>query len=161
MRRAIALLDRLIGLLPLPERFARFCVVGASGAFVSFVALAPLYWLLPAALGPWEHRLAVAGSIAIAIFNNFLLNYHWTWGDRERAATALAWFAKLARFYLVSTLAACVQWAVAVLIFERAGLQALLGPPGLYVAQATGILTAMSINYFANHLWTFARAAVR
>jgi len=61
----------------------------------------------------------------------------------------------LAKFYLVSSLAATVQWAVAVLLYEGLDLAAILGPLGLYVCQATGILTAMFINFFANHLWTF------
>ncbi|MFH1468862.1 MAG: GtrA family protein [Pseudomonadota bacterium] len=157
MTRLFALLDRLLALLPLPARFARFCVVGTSGAFVGFVSLDLLVRLFPSTWGVWEHRAAFAGSIAIAIFSNFLLNYHWTWGDRARATGALSWLAKLGRFYLVSALAASVQWIVAVELFERLHMEALMGPWGKFVAQAAGIVTAMFINFFANHLWTFKR----
>ncbi len=169
MPALLTTLDRLIDKVPVSPRFFRFCVVGTSGAVVSFVALWALNWLFPASWGAWEHRAAIAGSIAIAIFTNFLLNYHWTWGDTERATSAGNWLAKLARFYLVSAVAASIQWAVAVLLYEKTGLNAVLleqlttrlgttplvNDPGLYVAQALGIATAMFINYFANHLWTF------
>jgi putative flippase GtrA len=159
MASLFALLDRFLARLPLPTRFARFCVVGSSGAVVGFVALDLLVRAFPSGWGVWEHRLAFAGSIVIAIFSNFLLNYHWTWGDRERASGALSWLAKLGRFYLVSAVAATVQWIVAVELFERLHLEDLLGPWGKFVAQAMGILTAMFFNYFANHLWTFAKRA--
>ncbi len=155
MLSALRSLDALIDRLPISPRFFRFCVVGTSGAAVSFVSLGLLYWALPSTWGNWEHRVALAGSICIAIFSNFLLNSAWTWGDREKIATTGAWFQRLAKFYLVSSLAATVQWAVAVLLYEGLDLAAILGPLGLYVCQATGILTAMFINFFANHLWTF------
>ncbi len=167
-------LDRLIDRVPVSPRFFRFCVVGTSGAFVSFLSLWLINWMLPASWGAWEHRAALAGSIIIAIFTNFLLNYYWTWGDTERATNVTGWLAKLARFYMVSAAAASLQWAVAVLLYERTGLNralldmlggelgrtALVNEPGLYVAQALGILTAMFINYFANHLWTFRNKGV-
>ncbi len=159
MRAVFQALDGLIDRLPISPRFFRFCVVGTSGMAVSFVALGLLYWVFPQSWGVWEHRAAIAGSIAIAIFTNFLLNYYWTWGDTERAASMGGWLYKLGKFYLVSSVAASVQWGVAVVIYEQFGLDALLGPPGLYVAQATGIATAMFINFFANHLWTFSDEA--
>jgi putative flippase GtrA len=165
----LAKLDRLIDRVPVSPRFFRFAMVGASGTVVSFAALWAINWLLPSSWGAWEHRAALAGSIVVAIFTNFLLNYHWTWADTDRATGVADWFAKLGRFYLVSAVAATVQYAVALLVFERTPLNelllaasdALLGEtrlindPGLYAAQAIGIGTAMFINYFANHLWTF------
>ncbi len=169
MLGALHLFDRLIDKLPVSPRFIRFCVVGTSGMAVSFVALWLINWALPSTWGPWEHRVALAGSIVIAIFTNFLLNYNWTWGDTDRAAGLLDWFGKLGRFYRVSAVAASVQYIIAVLVFELSPLNAwllallervsgdtaIINEPGLYVAQATGIATAMFINYFANHLWTF------
>ena len=169
----ISKLDSLIDRLPVSPRFFRFCVVGTSGAAVSFASLWLINWLLPATWGAWEHRAALAGSIVIAIFTNFLLNYYWTWADTDRANGVLGWLAKLGRFYVVSAVAATVQYAVALLLFEQTGLNAallailtehlassaLINEPGLYVAQALGIVTAMFINYFANHLWTFRNRA--
>ena len=166
-------LDRLIDKVPVSPRFFRFCVVGTSGAVVSFASLWGINWLLPASWGAWEHRAALAGSIIIAIFTNFLLNYYWTWSDTDRAGSFGGWLAKLGRFYLVSAGAASVQWAVAVMLYEKTELNsallvlltehvsetALINDPGLYVAQALGIITAMFINYFANHLWTFRTKA--
>ncbi len=166
-------LDRLIDRVPVSPRFFRFCVVGTTGATVSFASLWLLNWGLPASWGAWEHRAALAGSIIIAIFTNYLLNYTWTWRDTARATSASGWLAKLGRFYLVSATAASVQYAVALLLYERTGLDALLlglldqhlgkpelvNQPGLYVAQALGICSAMFINYFANHLWTFKNRA--
>jgi putative flippase GtrA len=162
-------LDRLIDKVPVSPRFFRFCVVGTSGATVSFLSLWLINWALPASWGAWEHRAALAGSIVIAIFTNFLLNYTWTWADTDRASSPVGWLAKLGRFYVVSAVAASVQYAVALLVFEQtplnerllallvdhAGQSVLINEPGLYVAQAMGIGTAMFINYLANHLWTF------
>ncbi len=173
MLGAFTKLDRLIDRLPVSPRFFRFCVVGTSGATVSFVSLWLINWLLPASWGAWEHRTALAGSIVVAIFTNFLLNYGWTWADSDRASSALGWLAKLGRFYVVSAVAATVQYAVALLLFEQTPLDeallrlmaehtagsAFVNQPGLYVAQALGIGTAMFINYFANHLWTFRHKA--
>jgi putative flippase GtrA len=165
----LAKLDRLIDRVPVSPRFFRFCVVGASGTLVSFASLWALNWVLPSSWGAWEHRTALAGSIIVAIFTNFLLNYAWTWADTDRAGSVGGWLAKLGRFYLVSAVAASVQYAVAVLAFELTplnewlltlldsvlGRTRLVNDPGLYAAQALGIGTAMFINYFANHLWTF------
>ena len=169
----ISKLDSLIDRLPVSPRFFRFCVVGTSGAAVSFASLWLINWLLPATWGAWEHRAALAGSIVIAIFTNFLLNYYWTWADTDRASSPIGWLAKLGRFYVVSAVAASVQYMVAVLMFEltplneallalmteQLGGSRLINEPGLYVAQALGIGTAMFINYFANHLWTFRSKA--
>jgi putative flippase GtrA len=169
MLGVITKLDGLIDRLPVSPRFFRFCVVGTSGMLVSFVSLWLLNWALPSSWGAWEHRSALAGSIAIAIFSNFLLNYTWTWADTDRASSAAGWLAKLARFYMVSAVAASVQYVVALLVFELtplnawllllieriAGASALINEPGLYIATGIGIGTAMFINYFANHLWTF------
>ncbi len=169
MLGVLSTLDRLIDRVPVSPRFFRFCVVGTSGALVSFSSLWAINWLLPASWGAWEHRVALAGSIIIAIFTNFLLNYAWTWKDTDRATGVLDWLAKLGRFYVVSAVAATVQYVVALLVFERTPLNPwllelmerflgetkLVNDPGLYVATAVGIGTAMFINYFANHLWTF------
>lgn len=151
-------INRIISRIPISPRFIRFGIVGTSGVIVSFLFLTLFEFILPSSLGVWEHRLALAFSIIVAIFSNFLLNSGWTWGDREKTGS---WLARLIRFYLVSSVAAFVQWGIAVICFELVfpdlGLIEFLGRFSLYVAQATGVIMAMMINFTANHFWTFTK----
>ena len=148
------LLDRLIDRLPFSPRFFRFCVVGASGVVLNFAVLAGTWFLLPEAWGDARHRSAMALAIGVSIFTNFLLNDTWTWGDRGQT-DRLAWARRLARFYLVSLVAAALQWGVSVALYEGLELARHIGPVGLYGAQGTGIIVAMGLNFAANHMWTF------
>jgi dolichol-phosphate mannosyltransferase len=68
-------------------RFARFCVVGASGVIVDMAVL----WVLAD-----PHRQLVSVSLAkalaaeTALINNFLWNDRWTFRDRKRAGERAA-----------------------------------------------------------------------
>ena len=156
MHRWLLPIDGLIDRLPFSPRFFRFCVVGSSGVLVNFAVLALALQALPQVVS--RHRWAMAAAIIVSVFTNFLLNDGWTWRDRRRAGV-VAWFGRLWRFFLVSLLAAVVQWVAAVLLFEQLPLQQWLGGVAIYLAQATGIVIAMAINFGANHLWTFGAGA--
>ncbi len=157
VRAAFERLDRLLERLPLPARLMRFGIVGGTGVLVNLVCLALLRWAIPAlavrlgvadgTLAGWSDRLAMAGGIAVSIFTNFLLNDAWTWGDRPKGGRR-HWLQRLGKFYLVSLVAALVQWGVAVVVFEVLELW-------IYLAQLVGIGVALVINFAANHLWTF------
>lgn len=129
------------------RRFIKFCVVGASGVPVNLA----FTWLgnrLLSGVLPSHTAVALASllGIAVSIASNFLLNDLWTWGDRRQPGAARG--GRLLRFYLVSSLAAGVQFGVAMALALLLGLHYLL-------AQLAGIALAMLLNYVANHWWTF------
>lgn len=146
------------------RRFIKFMVVGASGVPVNLGTVAVATHALAGTLAP-GHRDTVAylAGIVVSIFTNFLLNNAWTWGDRT-ARDPGGFLRRLARFYVVSSLAAAVQF------FTAVGLSALMrgtdtftvvlrGEFRLYHALAplAGILLGLCINFTLNHLWTFRR----
>lgn len=139
--------DDLIGRLPVSPRFVRFCVVGGSGVAVNLAVLWLALVLLPAAWGTWQARTAQAMGILVSILTNFLLNDRWTWGDGKRGGPG-DWPRRLGMFYLVSAVAALLQWSCSVALHEWLGLR-------IYLAQAMGIVLAMGINFTMNHRWTF------
>ena len=91
-----------------------------------------------------KDALSSALGIVVSVFTNFVLNDLWTWGDRSKGS----WFSRLARYYLVSTLAGLLQFGCAM------GLRFLLDL-NLYLAQIAGIGLGTVVNYVANNLWTF------
>lgn len=146
------------------RRFVKFVVVGASGVPVNLGTVAVATHALAGTLEP-GHRDTVAylAGIVVSIFTNFLLNNAWTWGDRT-ARDPGGFLRRLVQFYVVSSVAAAVQFLTAV------GLSALMrgtdtftvalhGEFRLYHALAplAGILLGLGINFAANHLWTFRR----
>ncbi|MBN1334622.1 MAG: GtrA family protein [Deltaproteobacteria bacterium] len=152
-------LDRLVGRLPSP-RLVRFALVGTSGVAVNFAVLALLEALLPSTWGFWRHRVAMGTAIGVSVLTNFLLHDAWTWADRGKDGSTAGWLGRIGRFYVVSLLAAGLQWVVAVLTYEQAihrilALDRILGPLGPFVAQAVGIVAGTVLNFTANHLWTF------
>jgi putative flippase GtrA len=153
MRALLRKADELIEQLPVSPRFFRFCVVGGSGVAVNLAVLGSTLALLPAGWGAWQARTAQATGILVSILTNFLLNDRWTWGDRESGG-ARRWLRRLAMFYLVSALAALLQWSSSVALHEWLRLW-------IYLAQALGIVLAMGINFTMNHQWTFRRRRTR
>lgn len=143
-------IDGLIERLPFSPRFFRFCVVGTSGVGVNLLVATIAWIFLPFSLGDARHGLASALAIVASIFTNFLLNDAWTWRDRDRSTS---WWGRLGRFYLVSLLAALVQWGVSLAVYFLMG--ALVGLGALYLGQVLGIGAAMALNFVLNHRWTF------
>jgi len=148
------------------RRFIKFLVVGGSGVPVNLGFVFLTTTLIGAALSTGTRdSVAYIVGIAVSIFTNFLLNHSWTWGDRT-AGEEGHFFRRLAKFYLVSSLAAVFQFATS------AGLSTLLrdtdtftwviaGEYRLYhaVAPMAGILVGLVLNYGANNLWTFRKKA--
>lgn len=129
------------------RRFIKFCIVGGSGVPVNLVCTWGGYHQIFFALDDtWRRAAAYVLGIVVSIFTNFLLNDLWTWRDRQKAARGFA--GRMARFYLVSSMAACIQFGVAMGLSEGAGLHYLL-------AQVAGIAVAMAINFLVNNVWTF------
>jgi dolichol-phosphate mannosyltransferase len=132
---------------PAQRRFIKFCVVGASGVPVNLL----FTWLAHSILfvgltGQWRNASAYLLGIAVSILTNFLLNDVWTWGDRDKNHGSF--WSRLARFYIVCSLASVLQFGAAMALSSWAGLHYL-------VAQLIGIVLATGVNFAVNNLWTF------
>lgn len=128
------------------RRFLKFCVVGASGIPVNLL----FAWLGSQVLFGslallWRNALASLLGIVVSVFTNFVLDDVWTWGDRRKGR----FVGRMARFYLVSSLACGIQWAVAV------ALSTLVLHLRLELAQLVGIALGTAANFLLNHLWTY------
>jgi dolichol-phosphate mannosyltransferase len=129
------------------RRFIKFCLVGGSGVPVNLVFTWVGYRLLFSGLGG-EARKAAAYvlGILISILTNFLLNDLWTWRDRHKAEGRFV--GRLLRFYLVSSVAALLQFGAAMGLSVFFHLHYLL-------AQLCGIAVATAVNFVINNAWTF------
>jgi dolichol-phosphate mannosyltransferase len=146
-------LSRLI--TPERARFIRFCVVGASGVVVNLAVFSLFFEVvLTSQFGDIDTRIAVANTIGIiiSIFTNFLLNNHWTWGDRVQSDgprfLSKGFGKRLGKFYLVSSIAGAVQLGVTQIVHTNFDVMA-------QMAVLAGIAVATAINFVANNVWTF------
>ena len=129
------------------RRFIKFCIVGASGVPVNLLCTWVGYHALFSDINEsWRKGAAFLFGIVISIFTNFLLNDLWTWGDRDK--TQRGFFGRLLRFYLVSSVAAALQFGVAMALSVWLKV-------GYLLAQLAGIALATMINFVVNNLWTF------
>jgi putative flippase GtrA len=134
--------------LVMPWRFARFCIVGASGVLVNLLVL----WLgrehLFATLTPPRLRLnaALALAIAVSTLSNFLWNRFWTWRDRHHAGGARALAGQFGQYALAVLVGSGVQFL----------LTNLLSTYMYYLlANLLAIGAAAGVNFALNNLWTF------
>ena len=133
------------------RRFVKFCLVGASGVFVNlgFVWLGQV--VLFAGLEPvWRNGASFLLGVLVATFTNFLLDDSWTWADRDKGQRGF--LARMARFYLVCSIAIVIQWTAAMTL-SSFWLQM-----HYQLAQLTGIAVATGFNFVANNIWTFGGA---
>lgn len=125
-------------------RFIKFGIVGGSGVFVNQGVFFVITELL-------KLNVSIASPIAIfcAIITNFLLNYHWTWGDRKSGKISHI-FSGFGKFFLSS--------AVTALIFNYLPLLFMVNSLGWnkHVSNIIGIGIASVANFLISHLWTFA-----
>lgn len=125
-------------------RFIKFGIVGGSGVFVNQGVFALLTELL-------KQSVSIASPIAIlfAIVTNFILNYHWTWGDRKSGEMGhiLKGFSK---FFLSS--------AGTALLFNYLPLLFMVNTLGWnkHLSNIIGIGIASVANFLISHFWTFA-----
>ena len=133
------------------RRFLKFCVVGASGVPVNLFFV----WLGYNVVFPsLEDKLRTGAAfligLVVSIFTNFLLNDLWTWRDREKAAKGF--LGRMARFFVVSSAAAGIQFGTAMGLTLGLDLHYL-------VAQLIGIALATAVNFIVNNIWTFRAKA--
>ncbi len=165
------------------RRVIKFLVVGTSGVPVNLgvvwlctVMLAPALFAglrgwaadafgVPALTETGVRDIVAYGlGIVVSIFTNYLLNNSWTWGDRVAGSGAGSFFHRLAKFYLVSSVAAVVQLGTSSVVsaavrgneFFNASIS---GDYRVYHAFAPmmGILAGLAINFVVNNLWTFRK----
>lgn len=135
---------------PGQRRFIKFCVVGASGVPVNLAVTWLAHSMLFATVSPdWRKALSFLVGIAVSIFTNFLLNDMWTWGDRDKVERGF--WGRLARFYLVCSVASAIQFGVALALSLWLHMHYL-------IAQLVGIALATAANFAVNNLWTFKKA---
>ena len=145
------------------HRILKFGIVGASGIPVNlfFVWLGKVVLFTGFSQG-WSDGMAYLLGIVVSIFTNFLLNYWWTWKDRRGTGGIRNFFQKLGKFYLVSAVAAVIQYVVT--ISSSAWLKGyvsmrvtLSGNYRVYnlIAPTIGIAVAFIVNYLVNNYWTF------
>jgi dolichol-phosphate mannosyltransferase len=134
------------------RRFLKFCIVGGSGVPVNLVFTWLGYRFLFAGFGhEVRNGAAFVLGIIVSIFTNFLLNDLWTWRDREKLTGRFV--GRLARFYLVCSVASLIQFGTAMALTLWLHLHYL-------VSQLVGIALATAVNFVVNNAWTF-RSRVR
>lgn len=131
------------------SRLLKFLVVGGVGVLVNLVVLALLIQV--GFSGDWRTS-AIATSVAAV--HNYLLNNHWTFGDRRRNGRALL---KGAFLYLPMSAVAIAITTVAYSILSQVRFRTSLGTSSLYLlgAQLVSILFGTYFNYNLNKLFTW------
>lgn len=119
----------------------KFGVVGVSGYAINLL----VFWLLTHPID-LHHLSAAIGAFCVAVTNNWIWNRHWTFAASDQHAGHQG-----ARFVAVSLAGLAVNLGVLELLINE-GLAAL-------AAQALAVAVAMPVNFIANKLWTFDRAA--
>ena len=129
------------------RHLARFLTVGLLGTAFDIALFAVLY-------GVFGLSVLTANVIAYSagIVHNFLLHRYWTYRDITRKPAAI----QAAQFATVSLSAMALNTTLVLVLGPP--LAALIAAPkwGDLLAKlcATGI--GVSVNFFANHFWTFA-----
>ncbi|MFP4416307.1 MAG: GtrA family protein [Fibrobacterota bacterium] len=128
-------------------KFIKFGLVGGSGVFVN----AGVLYMLTDIAG-LDYRLSGIIAIEIAIINNFLWNYNWTWSERRHTSFSGA-IGAFARFNVSSGLTALiVNWGFLVLLTELAGIH-------YQISNLIGIAFGTIVNFLVSHFWAFAATA--
>lgn len=124
-------------LLPRP---IRFLAVGLSGVAVNTAVLLALVQIVGLPL--WA---AAALSIETSIWNNFLLNDAWTFGQGVKLRP---WRTRALTFHLVAALAAGINLGLLVTLVSVAGMHFL-------PANLAAIAVASTVNYSISAVWTW------
>jgi len=127
------LLDRLD-----VSRIVRFGLVGLSGVAVNLLIVHLLFGNLH-----WPAFVASAIAVEISVFNNFIWNNWWTFGQRTVS------FVRFARFNLASLGGLVITSVVFSLLVERLAVYYLL-------ADLIAIGVATGWNFLASVFWTWA-----
>lgn len=119
-------------------QLVRFGLVGAVG----FVVNLAVYALFVHSVGV-DYRVAAVAAWIVAVFNNFVLNRHWTFDARDGQVHFQA-----LRFVVVSLVAFGCSLLLLTLLVESAGMAKV-------PAQALAVAASTPLNFLGNKLWSF------
>jgi putative flippase GtrA len=127
------------------NRFAKFAIVGASGAIIDFALLN----LMRGVFG-WDLLWANTFSVSVAIMSNFIWNRLWTFPESRTRKKRK----QLPQFALVNLIGLLINNVIVI------GVDALLvghiGEPWSYnLAKAVAIGVTLFWNFGVNRLWTY------
>ena len=124
--------------------FIKFSLVGTCGVFVNLGSFSLLIEL-------GLHKfLASPTAISASIISNFLMNNHWTFGDRVMASRKSVRGFKFITVSFTTLLLSYTVFVVLSMFFPKV-LPVLL--------QAGGIAPGALLNYYLNSRWTFREAS--
>jgi dolichol-phosphate mannosyltransferase len=123
-------------------QLVRFGLVGGIGFAVNI----GVYALLVHGAGV-DYRVAAVGAWLVAVFNNFVLNRHWTFDARDGRAHFQA-----LRFLVVSLIAFGFSLLLLTALVEGASVPKV-------PAQAIAVIAATPLNFLGNKLWSFRTEA--
>ena len=126
-------------------RFSRFALVGALGTALDFGLLTGLKFSgLPT-------LAANTFSFSAGLANNYILNSHWTFADRNSRENTTRFF----QFFLVSIVGLAINNAIVILLEVPFGNR--IGDPAWGYVPAKAVATGVVVfwNYFVNRNWTF------
>ena len=141
------------------KRFVKFAMVGTAG-MITHLTLANIF-----NFGlHFPDALANAIGFIIAVFQNYFLNYRWTFGDRRYTTTKSRWL-QVSQFALVSFVGLGINAVVRELvsyIMHPIWLSVLHDPVvaeiinyNFSIAAAIGVV--LFWNFAINRLWTFRK----
>jgi dolichol-phosphate mannosyltransferase len=125
------------------KRVFKFGLVGLTGVLVN---LAVLNLLLLAGI---SGEIALLFAIAVAILNNFVWNDLWTFKDSAQRVATSVW-QRLWLFYTVSAGGALINYGVALLLVQFAGMN-------ISLSDVIGILLGFAWNFLINRRLTWGR----
>ena len=123
-------------------RFVKFIAVGATGTGVNEGVLA-----LVITFTNWHGVIQLIPGIEVSIITNFLLNDFFTFADR-RSGKIGSFFWRLLKYNVFAGAGAFINWGVAALLFNNAGVD-------IYIANIIGIVVAFLWNYFFSTIWAW------
>ena len=118
-------------------QFVRFGAVGASGYVVNLVVFALCVHVLRI-----DYKLSAVIAWSISVFNNFVLNRHWTFAAKQEHPVRQA-----VRFFAVSLVTFGFTYLVLVVLVD-AGMMKVL-------AQAIAIAAGTPLSFVGQKLWSF------
>jgi dolichol-phosphate mannosyltransferase len=122
-------------------RFLKFIGVGLSGTVVNLGILR-----LVNAFTDWSGYITLIPGIEISIITNFTLNDYFTFGDRR--TNNRTFIGRLLRFNLVSLTGAVINYGIAAVLSQIAGLN-------IYLSDFIGIIFGFIWNYLWSNFWTW------
>jgi putative flippase GtrA len=118
-------------------QFARFGAVGAVGYIVNLAVFAACVHLIGI-----DYHLSAVIAWAVSVFNNFVLNRHWTFDARQHHPLQQG-----LRFFVVSLIAFGFSYVVLVALVD-AGLMKV-------AAQAIAVAAGTPLSFVGQKLWSF------